>query len=178
MTLGSCASTRRLLLALSLALAVGAIVAGSAAAATTEHIYARGKTFTIDTSQTIFLNADQSVLGAAAPFYIIGFPVKPGTMGPIKLPSGYRPQNNGQPAPVPYHDHITGTLGNPLRHVIELRYSHAYAYSPKFVPLTSVGQLGPAEKTGKLDVVDPAAPDPYRHSTSTVLVRPLVCPHR
>ena len=120
------------------------------------------------------VDASAGMLAEAAPFYIIGFPVAPGTTGPITLPSGYQPQNNGLPAPIPYHDHIAADVGNPLRRVVELRYSWAYAYSPSFVPLTNVSLLPLAEATGVLDVVDQAATNLYENWTSTVLVRPVV----
>ena len=164
------------------ALAAAAVSLGMAAvcaaATQSEQIYAGGRTYAIDTSEAVFLQADQDVLDAAARFYIIGFPVKPGTSGPITLPSGYRPQNDGQPAPIPYHDHVAANLLNPLRHVIDMRYSRSYAYSRRFVPLRTVAQLRAAEGTGKLAVVDPGAPDPYQHITPTVLVRPVICSHR
>jgi hypothetical protein len=151
------------------------MVAGAGSAAEpTEHIYADGKTYTINTEAAVDLEAPAGVLAQAAPFYIIGFPVAAGTTGPITLPSGYQPQNNGLPAPIPYHDHIAADVNNPLRRVVELQYSWAYAYSPSFVPLTSVDQLAGAEASGKLDIVAPGAPDPYQHWTNTVLVRPVV----
>jgi hypothetical protein len=160
--------------AASFVLWAGAAVPSAAQAASTEQIYAGGQTYTINTSAAVQVDASAGMLAEAAPFYIIGFPVAPGTTGPITLPSGYQPQNNGLPAPIPYHDHIAAQVGNPLRRVVELRYSWAYAYSPAFVPLTSVDQLPLAEATGKLDIVDPGAADSYQHWTNTVLVRPVV----
>jgi hypothetical protein len=159
--------------AAAVAAALAVIGAGSAADPT-EHIYANGQTYTINTAAAVQLDASQGMLDEAAPFYIIGFPVPAGTTGPITLPSGYQPQNNGLPAPIPYHDHIAADVNNPLRRVVELRYSWAYAYSPSFVPLTSVDQLPAAEASGKLDIVAPGASDPYQHWTNTVLVRPIV----
>lgn len=157
-------------------LVAGPLIAPRAvnAAELTEHIYAYGKVYTINTEAAVQLEAPSGVLPRADAFYIIGFPVPPGTTGPITLPSGYEPQNNGRPAPMPYHDHITGDVSNPIRHVIELRYTWAYAYNASFVPLTSVDQLPAAEASGKLEVVAPGASDPYQHWTSTVLVRPVV----
>jgi hypothetical protein len=140
----------------------------------TEHIYADGETYTINTEAAVNLEASSGFLAQADSFYIIGIPVAPGTTGPITLPSGYHPQNNGLPAPIPYHDHIATDLNNPLRHVIELRYTWAYAYSPSFVPLTDVDQLPAAEASGKLAILDPGASNPYQHSTNTVLVRPVI----
>jgi hypothetical protein len=161
---------------LATALAVVALIVAGAgnAADPSEHIYADGNTYTINTAAAVQLDASQGMLDEAAPFYIIGFPVAQGTTGPITLPSGYQPQNNGLPAPIPYHDHIAADVNNPLRRVVELRYSWAYAYSPAFVPLTRVDQLAGAEASGKLDIVAPGATDPYQHWTNTVLVRPIV----
>ena len=158
------------------ALIVGALVVTGvgSAAESTEHIYADGNTYTINTGAAVDLDAPGGVLSQAAAFYIIGFPVAAGTTGPITLPSGYQPQNNGLPAPLPYHDHIAADVSNPLRQVVELQYTWTYAYSPSFVPLTSVNQLAAAEASGKLDIVAPGAPDPYQHWTNTVLVRPVV----
>jgi hypothetical protein len=169
-------SGRTLFAACAVALAAGLLspaLAGSAAELT-EHIYAGGKTYTINTEAAVDLEASSGVLAEANTFYIIGFPVPSGTTGPITLPSGYQPQNNGLPAPMPYHDHIATDVSNPLRHVVELRYTWAYAYSPTFVPLTSVDQLSAAEASGKLEIVAPGAPDPYQHWTNIVLVRPVV----
>ena len=158
------------------AVIVGAVVVTGvgSAADPTEHIYADGNTYTINTEAAVDLDAPGGVLAQAAAFYIIGFPVAAGTTGPITLPSGYQPQNNGLPAPLPYHDHIAADVSNPLRRVVELQYTWAYAYSLSFVPLTSVNQLAAAEASGKLDIVAPGAPDPYQHWTNTVLVRPVV----
>lgn len=168
-------ATRRILvLAATAGLLVSALAAAAAQAASTEQIYADGQTYTINTSAAVQVDASAEMLAEAAPFYIIGFPVAPGTTGPITLPSGYQPQNNGLPAPIPYHDHIAADVNNPLRRVVELRYSWAYAYSPTFVPLTSIDQLPAAEASGKLDIVAPGASDPYQHWTNTVLVRPVV----
>jgi hypothetical protein len=167
---------KRLVVPLVAVLTIGALVAAgvSSAAEPTEHIYANGNTYTINTEAAVDLDAPAGLLAQAAPFYIVGFPVAPGTSGPITLPSGYQPQNNGLPAPIPYHDHIAADVNNPLRRVVELQYSWAYAYSLSFVPLTSVDQLPAAEASGKLDIVAPGASDPYQHWTNTVLVRPIV----
>ncbi len=146
----------------------------AASASSSEDIYSGGQTYTINTGAAVRLGASAGMLTGSAPFYIIGFPVAAGTTGPITLPSGYQPQNNGQPAPIRYHDHIAADVGNPLRRVIQLRYSTAYAWSPGFQPVTSVAQLTLAEATGLLDVVAPGASDPYEQVTNTVLVRPVV----
>jgi hypothetical protein len=168
-------TTRRILVLVATAgLLVTDFAAAAAQAASTEQIYADAQTYTINTSAAVQVDANSGMLTEAAPFYIIGFPVAPGTTGPITLPSGYQPQNNGLPAPIPYHDHIAAAVDNPLRRVVELRYSWAYAYSPTFVPLTSIDQLPAAEASRKLDIVAPGASDPYQHWTNTVLVRPVV----
>jgi SnoaL-like domain len=167
---------RTLIATLATALTVGALmITGTGSAAEqTEHIYADGNTYTINTEAAVDLDASAGAIAQAAPFFIIGFPVPAGTTGPITLPSGYQPQNNGLPAPLPYHDHIAADVNNPLRRVVELQYGWAYAYSPSFAPLTSVDQLPAAEASGKLEIVAPGAPDPYQHWTNTVLVRPIV----
>jgi len=60
------------------------------------------------------------------------------------------------------------------RQIVEMRYSWAYAYSPDFVPITSADQIPAAEDARKLEIINPAAPDPYQLWTRTVLVRPLL----
>ena len=55
-----------------------------------------------------------------------------------------------------------------------MRYSWAYAYSPGFVPITSADQIPAAEAAGKLEPINPGAPDPYQLWTTTVLVRPVL----
>ena len=47
-----------------------------------------------------------------------------------------------------------------------MRYSWAYAYSPDFVPITSADQIPAAEAAGKLEIINPGAPDPYQLSTT------------
>ena len=77
-----------LIAAFAAAVAAGSLTparAGSAAEPT-EHIYADGKTYTINTEAAVDLEAPSGVLAQADPFYIIGFPVPPGTTGPITLP--------------------------------------------------------------------------------------------
>ena len=111
-----------------------------------ESVYAGGQTYQINTRATVVLDAAQGLLETASPIYIIGFPVAAGTTGPITLPSGYQPQNNGLPSPIPYHDHVLLAApgqpgyGAPLR-VVQMRYTWAYAYSPSFVPLKSYSEL-------------------------------------
>jgi hypothetical protein len=73
-----------------------------------ESVYAGGQTYQINTRATAVLDAAQGLLETASPIYIIGFPVAAETTGPITLPSGYQPQNNGLPSPIPYHDHAWG----------------------------------------------------------------------
>lgn len=168
--------------------AIAAVLAGATVATSaqlSESIYVDGQTYQINTGAAVKIDASEGLLANATPFYIIGFPVAPGTVGPITLPSGYQPQNNGLPSPIPYHDHVTtgapgrgasGTAGEyraPLR-VVQLRYSWDYAYSPSFVPITSVGEIPAAEGAGKLQIINPGAPDPYQIWTTTVLIRPII----
>jgi hypothetical protein len=164
-----------------------ASVSGAGAEPQTENVYAGGQTYAINTRASIVFDASAGLLEQSSPMYLIGFTVVPGTSGPITLPSGYQPQNNGLPSPVPYHDHIltsapglgaSGTAGDyaaPLR-VVRMQYTSAYTYDPAFVPLTSVDQIAAAEAAGKLAVINPGASDPYQLWTSTVLIRPIVGP--
>jgi hypothetical protein len=165
-----------------------AFVSGAVADPQTENVYTDGQTYAINTRPTVVFDASPGLLAQSSPMYVIGFTVLSGTSGPITLPSGYQPQNNGLPSPVPYHDHVltgapglgtSGTAGDyaaPLR-LVRMQYTLAYTYDPAFVPITSVDQFAAAEAAGKLAVLDPGAPDPYQLWTTTVLVRPIVGPH-
>jgi hypothetical protein len=159
-----------------------AVAAGPA----TETVYIQGATAEINTGAAIIFDASAGLLDQARPIYIIEFPVAAGTTGPITLPSGYQPQHNGfPPSPIPYHDHVLtsapglGAAGTaeeytaPLR-VVPMRYSWDYAYSPAFVPITSADQIPGAEAAGKLEIINPGAPDPYQLWTTTILVRPVL----
>jgi len=166
-----------------------AVLSGSAIAAgspSSETVYVQGQTAEVNTGAAVLFDASAGLLQHASPIYIIGFPVAEGTTGPLTLPSGYEPQHNGfPPAPIPYHDHVlaaapglgtsgtAGQYGATLR-VVEMRYSNAYAYSPTFVPITSVDQIRAAEASGQLEIISPGAPDPYQRWTTTVLIRPVV----
>jgi len=166
------------------------LVAGPASAGAagrdTETVYLGGHTAQINTGAAVVFNASPGLLSAASPIFIIGFPVAPDTAGPITLPSGYQPQHNGfPPSPIPYHDHVltstpglgtSGTAGSytaPLR-VVALRYSWSYAQSLGFVPITSADEIPSAEGAGRLERINPGAPDPYQTWTTTVLVRPVL----
>jgi hypothetical protein len=165
-----------------------AFVSGAAADPQTENVYVDDQTYAINTGAAVVFDASQGLLAQSSPMYLIGFTVVPGTTGPITLPSGYQPQNNGLPSPVPYHDHVltgapglgtSGTAGNygaPLQ-IVRMQYTLAYTYDPAFVPLTNVDQFAAAEAAGKLEVMNPGASDPYQLWTTTVLVRPIVGPH-
>jgi len=168
---------------LAAASAAGPAVAGGPA---TETVYIRGATAEINTGAAVIFDAGAGLLAQASPIYIIEFPVAEGTTGPITLPSGYQPQHNGfPPSPIPYHDHVltstpglgtSGTAGSytaPLR-VVALRYSWSYAQSLGFVPITSADEIPSAEGAGRLERINPGAPDPYQTWTTTVLVRPVL----
>jgi hypothetical protein len=168
----------------ALAALPGAAIAASPPAS--ETVYVQGQTAEINTGAAVLFDASAGLLQHASPIYIIGFPVAEGTTGPLTLPSGYEPQHNGfPPAPIPYHDHVlaaapglgtsgtAGQYGATLR-VVEMRYSSAYAYSPTFVPITSVDQIPAAEASGRLEIINPGAPDPYQRWTTTVLIRPVM----
>ena len=157
-----------------------------AAGPASETVYIRGATAEINTSGGVVFDASASLLEQASPIYIVEFPVAAGTTGPITLPSGYQPQHNSfPPSPIPYHDHVltgapglgtSGTAGDytaTLR-VVAMRYSSTYAYSPAFVPITSADQIPDAEAAGRLELINPGAPDPYQVWTTTVLVHPIL----
>src|SRR5436190_15332790 len=168
-----------------LAVALFGLTSAGASAVSTENVYVDGQTYAINTGAAVIFDASEGLLGSASPMYLIGFSVAAGTTGLITLPSGYRPQNNGLPSPVPYHDHVLtgapghgtfGTAGDqkaPLR-IVMMRYTSAYTYNPDFVPVTSVDQIAAAEAAGKFTVVNPGATDPYQLWTTTILVRPIV----
>jgi hypothetical protein len=154
-------------------LAALAFVSGAVADPQRENVYADGQTYAINTRATVVFDASPSLLEQSSPMYLIGFTVLPGTSGPVTLPSGYQPQNNGLPSPLPYHDHVltgapglgaSGAAGDyaaPLR-LVRMQYTPAYTYDPA---------------AGKLAVLDPLAPDPYQLWTTTILVRPIVGRH-
>jgi hypothetical protein len=178
------------LLMLALVSVVGALAfaAGAVADTQTENVYVDGQTYAINTGAAVIFDASPHLLEQSSPMYLIGFTVLPGTTGPITLPSGYQPQNNGLPSPVPYHDHVLtgapglGTSGTaadyrvPLQ-IVRMQYTLAYTYDPAFVPITSVDQIVTAEAAGKLLVLNAGAGDPYQLWTTTVLVRPIVRPY-
>ncbi len=164
--------------AMSLALI---LVAATAALAEprTESVYAGGQTYQINTAAGIVFDASQGLLQEASPIYVIGFPVAAGTSGPITLPSGYQPQNNGLPSPIPYHDHVLLAApgqpgyGAPLR-VVQLSYTWAYAYSFAFVPVRSYDALVAGEAAAIFEPINFGAANPYEISTTTVLIRPIL----
>src|SRR5215204_2700640 len=150
-----------------------AFVPGAAATPLTENVYVDGQTHAINTGAAAVFDASAGLLEQSSPMYLIGFTVLPGTSGPITLPLGYQPQNNGLPSPVPYHDHVLmgapglGTSGTAGSHgatlrLVRMQYTLAYTYDPAFVPITSVDQFATAEAAGKLVVMNPGASDPYQ----------------
>ena len=174
--------------ALFVVIAALPFVPAAVASPQTENVYVDGETYAINTNAAQVFDASAGLLEQSPPIYLIGFTVLPGTSGPITLPSGYQPQNNGLPSPVPYHDHVLigapglGTSGTASGYAATLRlvrmqYTRAYTYDPAFVPITSVDQFAAAEAAGKLAVLTPGATDPYQLWTTTVFVRPIVGPH-
>jgi len=165
-----------------------AFAAGAVADTQTENVYANDQTYAINTGAAVVFDASPHLLEQSSPMYLIGFTVLPGTTGPITLPSGYQPQNNGLPSPVPYHDHVLtgapglGTSGTaadyraPLQ-IVRMQYTLAYTYDPAFVPITNVDRIATAEAAGKLLVINAGTGDPYQLWTTTVLVRPVIGPH-
>jgi len=168
----------------AVALVLG-LASAEASGPLTENVYVDGQTYAINTGAAVIFDASEGLLNHASPMYLIGFSVVPGTTGPITLPSGYQPQNNGLPSPVPYHDHVlaaapglgtsgtAGDYGAPLR-IVMMRYTLAYTYDPAFVPVTSVDQIAAAEAAGKFQVINAGATDPFQLWTTTILVRPIL----
>jgi hypothetical protein len=168
----------------AVALVLG-LASAEASGPLTENVYVDGQTYAINTGAAVIFDASDGLLNHASPMYLIGFSVVPGTTGLITLPSGYQPQNNGLPSPVPYHDHVltgapglgtsgtAGDYGAPLR-IVMMRYTLAYTYDPAFVPVTSVDQIAAAEAAGKFQVINAGATDPFQLWTTTILVRPIL----
>jgi hypothetical protein len=173
--------SRLTLIATSAAMSLAVLLTASTSALAdprTESVYANRQTYQIAQTTVVF-NAAPGLLEHASPIYVIGFPVAAGTSGPITLPSGYRPQNNGLPSPIPYHDHVLVAVPGqpgyvaPLR-VVQLRYTWAYAYSPAFVPVRSYDELVAGEAGGLFEAINSGAANPYEIWTRDVLVRPIV----
>lgn len=179
---------KRLILLVVVAAAFGAFPLTTNASAGGEFAYAEGHTYTM-LGATLITNASPGVL-KAPPIYILGYPVPPGTSGPITLPSGYQPQCNPcLQEPVAYHDHLltgapglgtSGTSGgnyeSPWRIVI-LMYNPLYPYgpsSPFFQPITRDDDLAAAEQAGEFLPINPGAANPYERWTQNVLVCPVV----
>lgn len=176
---------KRLVLLVVVAAALSAFPLAASAAPGGEAAYAEGHTYTM-IGATLITNASPGIL-AAPPIYILGYPVKPGTTGPVTLPSGYRPQCNPcLQEPVAYHDHLltgapglgsNGTSGgdyeSPWR-IVVLIYNPAYAYSPSFKPVTSDSELAAAEQAGEFLPINPVSSNPYEIWTQNVLVCPVV----
>jgi hypothetical protein len=175
---------KRLIIA---ALVAGALVLAPVAATAapgTDLAYADGATYEM-LGATLVTNASPGVLNAP-PLYILAFPEPAGTTAPITLPSGYQPQCNPcLQEPLAYHDHLltgepgsgtAGTAGSyraPWR-IVLMVYSHAYASSLGFVPVTSDTQLAAAEAAGDFTPINPSGPDHYQIWTNNVLICPIV----
>ena len=156
------------------------------AARETELVYADGETYQM-VGATLVTKASPGLL-SAPPLYLLGFPASGTT--PITLPSGYRPQCNPcLQEPIAYHDHLitgapgegtSGTAGGDYRapwRIVVMVYTHAYAYSANFQPVTSDEQLAAAEAAGEFAVINPGAPDPHQIWTNNVLICPVVMQH-
>lgn len=176
----------KLLMLSAAALAASAALPLAAPAAPEgELAYAEGHTYTM-IGATLITNASPGML-KAPPIYILGYPVPPGTTGPITLPSGYEPQCDPcLQEPVAYHDHLltgapglgtNGTSGgdytSPWR-IVVMRYTPQYAFSRDFKPVTSDDGLARAEKDGDFLPINPGAANPYEIWTTNVLVCPVV----
>jgi hypothetical protein len=179
---------KRIVLATLTVAVLGVVLAGSGSAAgrpETEPAYAEGQTYAM-IGVNVLTQASAGLL-SSPPIYGIGFPVAPGTTGPITLPSGYRPQCNPcSHGAFPYHDHVlTGAPGlgadgtghgeyrSPWRIVVML-YSPSYAYSPSFQPITDEEEIPAAEAAGKLVPINQGGGNPFEIWTQSVLNCPLV----
>jgi hypothetical protein len=174
---------KRLILVALMGGAFVLLPAAAAAATDTELVYADGQTYQM-VGATLVTNASPGLL-RSPPLYVLGFPASGTT--PITLPSGYQPQCNPcLQEPVAYHDHLitgapglgtSGTAGGdymaPWR-IVVMVYTHAYAYSANFQPVTSDEQLAAAEAAGEFAVINPGAPDPHQIWMNNVLICPVV----
>ncbi|MEP6695864.1 MAG: hypothetical protein ABJA34_03190 [Pseudonocardiales bacterium] len=143
-----------------------------------EYAYYNGRTVFF-VSAGVVINAQPNLLENAGRIYLITFPVAPGTDGPITLPSGYRPQENGNlRTPYPWHDHVLPALPgpgySPPMRVVVLRYTDSYAASVNFQPVTSLAGIAAGELAGIFAVLSPGASDPYTFLRPDVLIRPVV----
>jgi hypothetical protein len=174
---------KRLFLTAALLGAWMLIPVSASASAATELVYADGQTYQM-VGATLVTNASPGTL-SAPPLYILGFPAS-GT-SPITLPSGYQPQCNPcLQEPVAFHDHLitgepgqgtAGTAGGDYRapwRLVIMMYTHAYAYSTSFTPITSDAQLAAAEAAGDFTPINPGASNPYEIWTTNVLICPVV----
>lgn len=143
-----------------------------------EYAYYEGQTVFF-ASAASKVNAQPSLLENASQIYLLTFPTAPGTVGPITLPSGYQPQENGRMfAPYPWHDHVLGAVPgpgySPVLQVVILRYTADYAASLSFTPVTSLAELEAGKQAGIFEVLSPGGTDPYELLLPDVLIRPVV----
>jgi hypothetical protein len=143
-----------------------------------EYGYYNGQTVFFASAATK-IGAQPSLLEAASKIYLVTFPTAPGTEGPITLPSGYQPQENGNMfVPYPWHDHVLpavpGPGYSPAMQVVILRYTEAYAASLTFTPVTSLAEIEAGKRAGIFEVLSPGAADPYELLLPDVLIRPVV----
>jgi hypothetical protein len=166
-----------------LAALAATVLLAAAPAAGAEAVYADGQTYEM-LGATLVTNASPGLL-KAPPLYVLGFPAS-GTV-PITLPSGYQPQCNPcLQEPIAYHDHLitgapglgtSGTSGGNYRapwRLVIMMYTHAYAYSPGFTPVTDDSELPAAEAAGDFAKINPGASNPYEIWTDNVLICPVI----
>lgn len=169
-------------LAVFAALAATVLLA-AAPAAGAEGVYADGQTYEM-LGATLVTNASPGLL-KAPPLYVLGFPAS--GSGPITLPSGYQPQCNPcLQEPIAYHDHLitgapglgtSGTSGGNYRapwRLVIMMYTHAYAYSKEFTPVTDDFELPAAEAAGEFVKINPGASNPYERWTDNFLICPVI----
>ncbi len=143
-----------------------------------EYAYYNGSTVYFISAGSL-VDAQPSLLDHAPPIYLLTFPVAAGTSGPITLPSGYQPQENGNmQAPSPWHDHLLlalpGVGYSPTLRVVVLRYTQSYADSLDFKPVTTLSELAAAKLAGRFTPIAPGTTDQYELVKNDVLVRPVV----
>lgn len=162
-----------------------------AGASTEVAVYADGLTYTMNIHH-INLSPNPGELAAAAPLYVVVFPMNPlgsTTLGPLAV-NGYHPQcdpcfHPGLPLPLVYHDHVlagtpaTGPGTNAAnwqatRHPIAVMYSPDYISGPGFQPLTTVAAVQAGERSGDFLPIDAGAANPYELPQDVVLTIELV----
>jgi len=188
---------RRWLLALAFALTAGAYVTSTALADKPEidPTYANGQTVYM-IGPHVIPDAPANLHDHAEELYLAVYPLNPTgstTLGPLTLPSGYKPQcdpcfHPGVPPMFAYHDHVItgapgmGTAGTagvykaPWK-IILLVYNPLVAFNLNFHPVTSAAGIDAGEQAGMFLPINPGGANPYEIDTGSVLICPTVSSH-